>query len=106
MSDSDLQNKRHSLAHLLAAAVMQLYPDAKRTIGPTVDDGFYFDFEFSQPITEKDLSKIEKEMRKILPTWDKFERHELTAEEAKKEYADNPYKQELIEEFTADGSKV
>ncbi len=104
--NEQLQNKRHSLAHLLAAAVMQLYPDAKRTIGPAIDDGFYYDFEFSQPITEKDLSKIEKQMRKILPTWDKFERHELTADEAKKEYPDNPYKQELIEEFTKDSDKV
>lgn len=104
--DQQLQNKRHSLAHLLAAAVLQLYPDAKRAIGPAIDDGFYFDFEFSQPVTEKDLPKIEKQMRKILPTWDKFERHELTSEEAKKEYPDNPYKHELIDEFAADGSKV
>jgi threonyl-tRNA synthetase len=102
----DLSPLRHSLAHLLAAAVLKMYPDAKRTIGPAIDNGFYFDFEFSTPISEKDLPKIEKQMRKILPTWDKFERSELNAEEAKKEYPGNPYKHELIEEFTADGSKV
>jgi threonyl-tRNA synthetase len=101
-----LQNKRHSLAHLLAAAVMQLYPEAKRTIGPAIDDGFYYDFEFQEPITEKDLGKIEKQMRKILPSWDEFDRSEKSAAEAKAEYPDNQYKQELIEEFTADGSKV
>lgn len=101
-----LNNKRHSLAHLLAAAVMKLWPETKRTIGPAVDDGFYFDFEFSQPITEKDLSKIEKEMRKLLPTWTTFERHELTAEQAKAEYPDNQYKHELINEFTTNGEKV
>lgn len=101
-----LQNKRHSLAHLLAAAVMELYPDAKRTIGPSIDNGFYFDFEFSTPVTDADLPKIEKQMKKLLPTWDTFERSELTAEEAKKEYPGNEYKHELIDEFTQDGSKV
>ncbi len=106
MNNEELQNKRHSLAHLLAAAVMQLYPNTKRTIGPAIDDGFYFDFEFSNPISEDDLPKIEKKMREILPSWDKFERHELTADEAKNEYPNNEYKHELIDEFTSDGSKV
>jgi threonyl-tRNA synthetase len=105
-NNEQLQNIRHSLAHLLAAAVMQLWPDTKRTIGPAIDNGFYFDFEFSQPISDADLPKIEKEMRKIFRTWNKFERHELTAEEAKKEYPHNQFKHELIDEFTADGSKV
>lgn len=106
MNQEQLQNKRHSLAHLLAASVMQLYPDAKRTIGPAVDDGFYFDFEFSKPITESDLEKIESKMREILPTWSTFERSELSADEAKAEYPGNEYKHELIEEFTKDGEKV
>src|SRR5258705_13449419 len=108
MSDNNdnLASKRHSLAHLLAAAVMQLWPDSKRTIGPAVDDGFYFDFEFSKPISEDDFPKIEQKMRDVLPTWHGFERHELTAEEAKKEYPGNEYKQELIDEFTKNGEKV
>lgn len=106
MNNEQLQNKRHSLAHLLAAAVIQLYPDAKRTIGPAIDNGFYFDFEFSTPISDEDLPKIEKQMRKILPTWDTFERSEVTAEQAKAEYPGNEYKHELIEEFTKDGEKV
>lgn len=106
MNNEQLQNKRHSLAHLLAAAVMQIYPDAKRTIGPAIDNGFYFDFEFSTPISDEDLPKIEAKMREILPSWSTFERSELTAEEAKKEYLGNPYKHELVDEFTADGSKV
>ncbi len=101
-----LHNIRHSLAHLLAAAVLQLYPDAKRTIGPAIDNGFYFDFEFSKPISDTDLPKIEKTMRKILPSWKNFERSELSADEAKKEYPENPYKHELIDEFTKDGQKV
>lgn len=101
-----LAPQRHSLAHLLAAAVMELWPDTKRTIGPAIEDGFYYDFDFKQPISEADLPKIEQKMREILPTWSTFERHELTAEEAKKEYPDNQYKQELIDEFTqaADGT--
>ncbi len=106
MNQENLSNKRHSLAHLLAAAVMQLYPESKRTIGPAIDDGFYFDFEFSKPIIESDLEKIEAKMREILPTWSTFERSELTADEAKAEYPGNQYKHELIEEFTKDGEKV
>ncbi len=104
--DQKLSDKRHTLAHLLAAAIMKMYPDTKRTIGPSIDDGFYFDFEFSAPLSEKDFPKIEKEMRKLLPSWKKFERHELLADEAKKEYPGNEFKHELIDEFTKDGAKV
>ena len=104
--EEKLHNLRHSLAHLLAAAVIKLYPDAKRTIGPAIDNGFYFDFEFSSPLSDNDLPRIEKEMRKILPTWSTFEKHELSGEEAKKEYPGNPYKEELINEFTKEGQKV
>ena len=97
---------RHSLAHLLAAAVMELWPDTKRTIGPPIENGFYYDFEFSKPITEADLPKIEARMLEILPKWDKFERSEVSISEAKKEYKDNPFKIELIEEFSKDGKKL
>ena len=54
---------RHSLAHLLAAAVMELYPETKRTIGPPIENGFYYDFQFKNPVTDNDLEKIEKKMR-------------------------------------------
>lgn len=96
----------HSCAHLLAAAVMELWPDTKRTIGPSIEDGFYYDFEFSKPVTADDFPKIEKKMKEILPSWKNFERHELTAVEAKKEYPNNQYKHELITEFSAGGKKV
>lgn len=103
----ELEHKRHTLAHLLAAAILKLYPDAKRTIGPAVEGGFYFDFDFpTEKPSEKDFLKIEKEMRKLLPSWKSFERSELTAKEAKSEYPDNQYKHELIDEFTAGGEKV
>jgi len=102
----DLDALRHSLAHLLAAAVMELWPDTKRTIGPPIENGFYYDFEFKKPIHEEDLPKIEKKMREILPKWDKFTKKEVTATEAKKEFKDNSYKIELIEEFSKDGKKL
>lgn len=101
-----LNNLRHSCAHLLAAAVMKLWPGTKRAIGPSIEDGFYFDFEFPQPISEKDFPKIEKTMREIVKKWDGFERHELSKEEAKKEYPDNSYKHELIDEFSSKGEKL
>ena len=97
---------RHSLAHLLAAAVMELYPGTKRTIGPPIENGFYYDFQFKAPITEEDLSKVEKKMREILPKWDKFTRRDLAASEAKKKFTNNPFKKELIDEFSKDAKKV
>ena len=99
LQQDSLNNLRHSAAHLLAAAVMELWPDTKRVIGPPIEDGFYFDFEFSQPISDKDFAKIEQKMHELAKTWEKFERHELSAEDAKKEYPGNQYKLELIDEL-------
>ncbi len=106
MDAEQLEHYRHSLAHLLAAAVMELYPDTKRTIGPAIDDGFYFDFAFSTPISEDDLPAIEAKMRQILPTWKSFERHELSADDAKKEYPGNEFKHELIDQFAGEGQTL
>jgi len=105
-SPENLEHLRHSLAHLLAAAVQELYPDAKRAIGPAIENGFYYDFEFAEPMTESDLPKIEKRMREILKTWKGFERKEVTAIEAKKLFANEPYKLELIEEFSKGGQTL
>lgn len=103
---SKLDNLRHSAAHLLAAAVMRLWPNAKRTIGPAINDGFYFDFDFGdEKISESDLPKIEASMRKILPTWMSFEKRELSSSDAKKEYPENEFKHELIDEFSEKGRK-
>lgn len=106
MQPQELEHLRHSLAHLLAAAVLEMYPDAKRTIGPAIENGFYYDFEFTEPISDADLAKIEKRMRKILPTWKSFEREEVTPDQARQQFADNPYKLELIEEFSKDGQNL
>jgi threonyl-tRNA synthetase len=101
-----LDNLRHSAAHLLAAAVMELWPDAKRTIGPAIENGFYFDFEFQQPVSESDFPKIEAKMREILKDWKKFERVEMSPAEAKAHYPGNEYKHELIEEFAKEGKTI
>ncbi|MCX6718795.1 MAG: threonine--tRNA ligase, partial [Candidatus Taylorbacteria bacterium] len=97
--NEQLSNKRHTLAHLLAAAVLELYPDALATIGPVVDNGFYYDFEFKASVTEADLKDIEKKMRKLLPSWKEMKGVEMAAEEARAQFKDNPYKMELIEEI-------
>lgn len=101
-----LNNLRHSVAHLLAAAIMELWPDTKRTIGPAIENGFYFDFEFSQPVTEADFPKIEAKMHEIAQNWHSFERHELSPEEAKAEYPGNEFKHELIDEFSSKGETL
>ena len=101
-----LHNIRHSLAHLLAAAVLEMYPDTKNTIGPSIEDGFYYDFEFSSPISDKELPKIEKKMREILKSWKAFESEEKTKEEAEKYFDNNEYKKELIKEIAGKGEKI
>lgn len=107
MNQEDLDSLRHSCAHLLAAAVEQLYPNAKRTIGPAIEQGFYYDFDFGdEEVSENDLKKIEKKMRELVKTWDGFVRKEVTADEAKQIFAGNEYKHELIDEFSADGSTL
>lgn len=98
--EQNLTNKRHTLAHLLAAAVMELYPNTKRAIGPAIDTGFYFDFSFEEPLTEADLPKIEARMRELLPTWKDTSLHMLSKEQALLEYPNNPFKEELINEFS------
>ena len=104
MENKQLDDLRHSCAHLLAAAVMKLWPTAKRTIGPSIENGFYFDFDFGDvKISDEDLPKIEKEMFKIVQGWKGFERSELDSESAKKEYPDNEFKHELIDEFSKKG---
>ncbi|MBW3022519.1 threonine--tRNA ligase [Candidatus Woesearchaeota archaeon] len=87
----------HSSSHLLAQAVKKLFPDAVLTIGPAIENGFYYDFDF-RPFTPEDLKKIEDEMKKIVHEKLKIEKVEMTKEEAKKTFKSNPYKLELINE--------
>jgi threonyl-tRNA synthetase len=107
MTDNDkLHNIRHSLAHLLAAAVLELYPGTKNTLGPAIDDGFYYDFDFISPISDKDLPKIEKKMREILKTWSGFEKEVVTEENARNTFLGNEFKNELIEEIAGKGEEI
>jgi threonyl-tRNA synthetase len=92
---------RHSAAHVLAEAVLNLYPDAKLTIGPVVKDGFYYDIDMP-PVSETDLEKIEQEMKKIIKEKKPFKRHVLSKDEARKIFSDNEYKIELINELPED----
>jgi threonyl-tRNA synthetase len=102
----NLEKLRHSTAHLLAAAVLELHPDAKPTIGPATADGFYYDFEFVQAISENDLSEIEAKMNELVKDWQGFDRQEVSKEEALGIYEENPYKQELINEFSQEGQTI
>ena len=94
---TDFEKLNHSTSHLMAEAISHLYPDAKFGFGPAIEEGFYYDIDFPTPITEEDLPAIEKEMHKIAAQNAKFERIEVSKEEAKKLFKDNPYKLELIE---------
>jgi threonyl-tRNA synthetase len=103
-NQEQLDQLRHSAAHLLAAAVMQLYPKAKRTIGPSIENGFYYDFDFGEDkVSDTDLPKIEKVMRKIALTWKEFVKNELSVDAVKDEFKDNEYKIELINEHAGAG---
>src|SRR5947209_13180816 len=94
---------RHSSAHLLAEAVRRLYPGVKIAIGPPIENGFYYDFDFPEPIHEQDLERIEAEIRRELDEGRAWERREVSAGEAKRyfEEQDEPYKVELVD--TAEG---
>lgn len=106
-TDEYLNTLRHSAAHLLAAAVLELWPDAKPTIGPSIEDGFYYDFDFgSSKVSETDLPAIEAKMREILKTWKSFEGRKVSKDEALNTFADNAYKKELIEEFSEEGKTL
>ncbi len=107
MHKEELDHLRHSAAHLLAAAVLELWPKAKRTIGPAIENGFYYDFDFgAEKIVEEDLIRLEEKMHALAPTWKGFERKEVSAAEAKEFYKDNEYKQELINEFAGEGQTL
>ncbi len=92
---------RHSTAHVLAQAVLNLYPAAKFAIGPPIEDGFYYDFDVEHPFTPDDLERIEAEMRKIVKANQRFERREVDREEVVDLFADQPYKIEIIEGVAA-----
>jgi threonyl-tRNA synthetase len=103
----NLDNLRHSCAHLLAAAVVKLYPKAKPTIGPAIEDGFYYDFDFEkEKVSESDFNKIEKKMNTILKTWKEFTGTEVSVKQAQEQFKTNPYKLELIDNLEKEGKQI
>ncbi|MBP7741075.1 MAG: threonine--tRNA ligase [Candidatus Pacebacteria bacterium] len=105
---ASIEEKRHTLAHLLACAVLERFPHAKPTIGPAIDTGFYYDFDFSGGPTpgEADLSLLEDAMREILPSWEGMEGVEVSESDARARFADNSYKLELIDGIVAAGEPI
>ncbi|MCJ7433534.1 MAG: threonine--tRNA ligase [Anaerolineales bacterium] len=95
--DSQLYKIRHSAAHVMAQAVLEMFPDGKVTIGPPVENGFYYDFDLPRNLTPEDLQLIEKRMRQIVQGKHEFTKKVISAEDAKKVFADQPYKLELID---------
>jgi threonyl-tRNA synthetase len=94
---SQLYKMRHSAAHVMAQAVVEMFPEAKYTIGPPVENGFYYDFDLPRNLTPEDLEKIEKRMRQIIAGHHAFEKKVISADEARRLFKDQPYKLELID---------
>jgi len=95
--ESDLYRIRHSAAHVMAQAVIEMFPGGKVAIGPPIEDGFYYDFDLPRPLTSEDLEILEKRMREIIAGDVKFKKQVLQADEARQLFADQPYKLELID---------
>ncbi len=95
----EIQKARHSLAHILAKALVSLYPETKLTIGPAIDDGFYYDVDLGENLTPDHFPAIEKKMKEIINKGEDFKRKVVSKEEALKLFKDNQYKTEIINEF-------
>ncbi len=106
-NNEHLTHIRHTLAHLLAQATLIHYPSAILTLGPAIDNGFYYDIDFGQDkVTDDDLEKIEKSMKENLPNWTEFTHKEVGKDEALEIFAGNTYKIELINEIVDRGEKI
>ena len=97
---------RHSLAHVMAAAVQKLYPDVKFAGGPAIENGFYYDFDTEHRFSEEDFEKIEKEMRELIKSNGRFEQRIVKLDEAKQIFANQPYKMEWLNEYDAAGEDL
>jgi threonyl-tRNA synthetase len=95
--ESQLYKIRHSAAHIMAQAVLEIFPDAKYTIGPPIENGFYYDFDLPRNLTPEDLQQIEKRMRQIVQGKHEFRKKVISADEAREVFKDQPYKIELID---------
>ena len=100
--DKELEKSRHSLAHVLAKALMEIYPETKLTIGPAIEDGFYYDIDLDHSITADEYANIEKKMKEIINKGEPFTKKVVSRDEALKLFKDNEYKEELIQGLPAD----
>ena len=101
--ESQLYRIRHSTAHLMAAAVLEMFPEGKVAIGPPIENGFYYDFDLPRALTPEDLAKLESRMRALIAARQDFVYQEITPEEGKVLFADQPYKLELIDGILSGG---
>ena len=107
MTPEQLQHNRHTLAHLLAQAAKDQFPNAKLTLGPAIDNGFYYDVDFGEDkVTDENLKEMQKFMRKNLSKWTEFTHREVTADEAKELFTGNEYKLELVDGIVERGEKI
>src|SRR5512137_1211098 len=88
--ESELYRIRHSAAHVMAQAVLEMFPEAKYTIGPPIENGFYYDFDLPRSLTPEDLQKVEKRMRQIIAGHHKFIRRVVSADEARQIFEGQP----------------
>ncbi len=101
--EDDLKRLRHSAAHVMAQAVLEEFPDGKIAIGPAIEDGFYYDFDLSRPLTPEDLERIEARMKEIISQDHPFQYREISEQQAREVFAEQPYKLELIDGILAGG---
>jgi threonyl-tRNA synthetase len=107
MTQEELAHKRHTLAHLLAQSVLEYYPDAKLTLGPAIDNGFYYDVDFAnEKLNDSELEKIQSKMKENLKSWEEFSHYEVSPDNARKIFAENEYKTELINEIEVKGESI
>ena len=101
-----IETIRHSLAHVMAAAVQKLYPDVKFAGGPAIENGFYYNFDTEHRFSEEDFEKIEHEMHALIKSNGRFEQRNVSLDEAKQLFADQPYKMEWLKEYDAAGEAL
>src|SRR3989339_1104765 len=108
MTEEQIHKARHSASHMLAAAVLELYPGTKLGIGPVIENGFYYDFQFPEGvvISDADLKDIEKKMKHLIKQGHKFARKEMSADEARKQEKGEKFKLELIDELDEKGEQI
>src|SRR5678816_1037616 len=95
--ESQLYKIRHSAAHIMAQAVLEMFPEGKIAIGPPIENGFYYDFDLPRNLTTEDLERVEKRMRQIIQSKYEFQKKVVSADEAREVFKEQPYKIELIE---------